>query len=55
MDRQATLSVALGTAKLHLERFESIERLSEPCIFFIEGFYAEEVEIMPHLGKQVYL
>lgn len=55
MDRQATLSVALGTAKLHLERFESIERLSEPFVVVIEGFSSDEVDFLPHLGKPVSL
>jgi len=55
MDRQATISVALGTAKLNLERFESIERLSEPFVIVVEGFSADEVDFLPHLGKPVSL
>jgi len=55
MDRQATISVALGTAKLNLERFESVERLSEPFVIVVEGFSADEVDFLPHLGKPVSL
>ncbi|HWT51910.1 MAG TPA: type VI secretion system tip protein VgrG, partial [Caulobacter sp.] len=53
MDRQATISVALGTAKLNLERFESIERLSEPFVIVAEGFSADEIDFLPHMGKPV--
>jgi type VI secretion system secreted protein VgrG len=55
MDRQATISVALGTAKLNLERFESVERLSEPFVIVVEGFSADEIDFLPHLGKPVSL
>lgn len=55
MDRQAAISVALGTAKLNLERFESVERLSEPFVIVAEGFSADEIDFLPHLGKPVSL
>ena len=55
MDRQATISVALGAAKLNLERFESIERLSEPFEIVVEGFSIDEIDFLPHLGKPVSL
>ena len=55
MDPQATISVALGTAKLNLERFESIERLSEPFVIVVEGFSPDEIDFLPHLGKPVSL
>ena len=53
MDRQAAISVALGTAKLNLERFEAIERLSEPFVIVAEGFSVDEIDFLPHIGKPV--
>ncbi len=53
MDRQATVSIALGTAKLNLERFECIERLSEPFVIVAEGFSVDEIDFLPHVGKPV--
>ena len=51
MDRQATMSIALGGAKFKLERFEAVERLSQPFEIKVEGFSADEIDFLPHLGK----
>ncbi|MFL5297563.1 MAG: type VI secretion system Vgr family protein [Phenylobacterium sp.] len=53
MDRQATISIALGGANFKLERFEAVERLSEPFVILVDGFSADEVDFLPHLGKPV--
>ncbi len=55
MDRQATISIPLNGAKFELERFEAIERLSEPFVILVEGFCEDEVDFLPHLGKPVSL
>ena len=55
MDRQATISIALGGAKFALERFEAVERFSEPFVIMVEGFCADEIDFLPHLGKPVCL
>jgi type VI secretion system secreted protein VgrG len=53
MDRQATISIAPSGARFQLERFESIERFSEPYVILVDGFSADDVDFLPHLGKPV--
>ena len=55
MDRQASISIALGGASFKLERLEAVERLSEPFVLLVEGFSADEVDFLGHLGKPVSL
>jgi type VI secretion system secreted protein VgrG len=55
MDRQASISIALGGADFKLESLETAERLSEPFVILAEGFSADEVDFLPHLGKPISL
>jgi type VI secretion system secreted protein VgrG len=53
MNRQASISIALGSHSFRLERFESVERLSEPFTLTIDGVVDDEVDFLEHLGKPV--
>lgn len=55
MDRQATISIALGGASFKLESLEAVERLSEPFVILVQGFSADEIDFLGHLGKPVSL
>lgn len=51
MEREASISIALGGAKFELERFEAVERLSELFTLIVEGFSADEIDFLAHLAK----
>jgi type VI secretion system secreted protein VgrG len=51
MDRVAAISIALGGAKLRLERFEAVERLSELFTFVVDGVSTDEIDFLGHLAK----
>jgi type VI secretion system secreted protein VgrG len=51
MDRVAAISIALGGSKLMLERFESVERISELFTMVVEGVSTEEIDFLEHLAQ----
>jgi type VI secretion system secreted protein VgrG len=55
MDRQASISIALGGASFQLESLEAVERLSEPFVILVEGFSHDGIDFLNHLGKPVSL